>query len=146
MCPCKTIEEATKQAQYGWERAAEKDRAYGEALRERDEAVNREAAALAERIIWYDRGRSESRERCEQLESERDEALAEVERLSAQSDLLRRDADHEYGASATAIHDAYRRGNENMRNACAMFVHAHNAVRESVDADAIRALPIPEEK
>jgi hypothetical protein len=31
-------DEALKQARYGWERHAEKDRSYGEALRQRDEA------------------------------------------------------------------------------------------------------------
>lgn len=44
-------DEALKQARYAWERHAEKDRAYGDALRERDEA--RAKAAAYERD-WYE--------------------------------------------------------------------------------------------
>ncbi len=41
--------------------------------------------------------------------------------------------------------EAFRRGAEAMREACAMLVLTANAVRGRVDADALRVLPIPEE-
>jgi len=55
----KQRDEALKQARYAWERHAEKDRAYGDALRERDEAqaalgaAHAEIAKLAAFIISY---------------------------------------------------------------------------------------------
>jgi len=56
-------DEALKQARYAWERHAEKDRAYGDALRERDEARAHVSTAAFMRI-----------------EKQRDEARAEVDR------------------------------------------------------------------
>jgi chromosome segregation ATPase len=72
------LEEAKKQARLGWERAAEKDRAYGEALRERDEA----------RAV--DAGRTRFCEQCMAVARERDELQANVDFLiqSNRADIL----------------------------------------------------------
>ena len=72
------LEEAKKQARLGWERAAEKDRAYGEALRERDEARAADA------------GRTRFCERCVAVTRERDELQANVDFLiqSNRADIL----------------------------------------------------------
>ena len=93
---------------------------------------------------------------------ERDEARAEVERLTDERDeLLVRVADQgaELRATRDAYNEAYRRGAEAMREACAKVdpynAHRSNAAfARSVDSpasvvrimqEAIRALPIPEE-
>lgn len=72
------LEEAKKQARLGWERAAEKDRAYGEALRERDEA----------RAV--DAGRTRFCEQCMAVARERDELQANIDFLiqSNRADIL----------------------------------------------------------
>lgn len=111
------LEEAKKQARLGWERAAEKDRAYGEALRERDEARAADAGRtrFCERCVAVTRERDElqanvdfliqsnradilvlleiHRKQVAELKAERDEARAEVarlcERIATQDDGLR---------------------------------------------------------
>lgn len=72
------LEEAKEQARLGWERAAEKDRAYGEALRERDEA----------RAV--DAGRTRFCEQCMAVARERDELQANIDFLiqSNRADIL----------------------------------------------------------
>ena len=72
------LEEAKKQARLGWERAAEKDRAYGETLRERDEARAADA------------GRTRFCEQCVAVTRERDELQANVDFLiqSNRADIL----------------------------------------------------------
>jgi hypothetical protein len=72
------LEEAKQQARLGWERAAEKDRAYGEALRERDEARAADA------------GRTRFCEQCVAVTRERDELQANVDFLiqSNRADIL----------------------------------------------------------
>ena len=111
------LEEAKKQARLGWERAAEKDRAYGEALRERDEAraVDAGRTRFCEQCMAVARERDElqanvdfliqsnradilvlleiHRKQVAELKAERDEARAEVarlcERIATQDDGLR---------------------------------------------------------
>ena len=86
----------------------------------------------------------------ETVSRERDEARAEVERLTDERDeLLVRVADA--GAELRATREAYidakwtnafRRGAEAMREACARVADAHCVPGTR---DVIRALPIPEE-
>ena len=73
--------------------------------------------------------------------NERDEARADAERYLAD---LRRCASEPY-EHAKERAEAFRRGAEAMREACAMLVLTSNAVHGRVNADALRALPIPEE-
>jgi ElaB/YqjD/DUF883 family membrane-anchored ribosome-binding protein len=80
---------------------------------------------------------------------ERDEARAEVERLTDERDeLLVRvaDADAELRATRDAYGTAYRRGAEAMREAGAVLVSNEKRLwlRSELIAD-LRALPIPEE-
>jgi chromosome segregation ATPase len=100
------LEEAKKQARLGWERAAEKDRAYGEALRGRDEA--RAALEGAKQMArgWEEVYRTEHglrRETGEKL----DEARADVQRLRAE---WQRDLD-----SCNAIIDRLKAENERLQ-------------------------------
>jgi hypothetical protein len=68
----------------------------------------------------YRRGREEAREELEQVTRERDEARASVA-------------------------DAYRRGAEAMREACARWMSEREGISQWVYDDALSALPIPEE-
>ena len=96
------------------------------------------------------------------LTKERDEARAEVERLRREVDEMAAELHAlsvKYDASANDTADAYRRGAEAMREACAQVdpyeLHRSNAAfARSIDTPAsvvrimqegIRALPIPGE-
>jgi hypothetical protein len=111
------------------------------ATRERDEARSQLASSTAE---WLARKCECSASDFCAIAKERDEARAEVERLTNERDeRLVRVADQ--GAELRATRDAhgtaYRRGAEAMREACAKY--AWSAARPS--HQAILALPIPEE-
>ena len=127
--------------------------------------VERERAryeALAALVDNYRRERDEARAEVEQMQNrcahvhggvdqaleERDEARAEVERLKSESKIeqafTNKYIKRLHDAEAKCA-DAYRRGAEAMREACAMLVLTSNAVHGRVNADALRALPIPEE-
>jgi hypothetical protein len=73
------------------------------------------------------------------LERERDEARAEVERLKLSARLWADDID--------AVSNAYRRGAEAMREACANAMHPimRSMISRTEAAQTIRALPIPGE-
>jgi chromosome segregation ATPase len=80
---------------------------------------------------------------------ERDEARAEVERLTADRDDARDDATKGWDraeALRKASDEAYRRGAEAMRDACAVLVSNEKRLwlRSELIAD-LRALPISEE-
>lgn len=79
------------------------------------------------------------------LTKERDEARAEVERLQREVDEMAAELHAlsvKYDASANDTADAYRRGAEAMREACAQWVADYCSLGR---AAAVRALPIPEE-
>jgi uncharacterized coiled-coil DUF342 family protein len=99
-----------------------------ELVRERDEA-RADAAMLEDRL-------SESRAEVERLADERDELLVRVEDQGAE---LRATREAYIDAKWT---NAYRRGAEAMREACARVADAHCVPGTR---DVIRALPIPEE-
>jgi len=96
--------------------------------RERDEA-RAEAAMLEDRL-------SESRAEVEALTDERDELLVRVADAGAE---LRATREAYIDAKWT---NAYRRGAEAMREACARVADAHCVPGTR---DVIRAMPIPEE-
>jgi uncharacterized coiled-coil DUF342 family protein len=108
------------------ERDSARDRIleYTDALVERDAEIASLTAALDERDVEAER----VREQYDALATERDEARAEVDRLTDQRDEL-------------LVRDAYRRGAEAMREACAQRCCG------TTDwfAVELRALPIPEE-
>jgi uncharacterized coiled-coil DUF342 family protein len=103
-------------------------------------AANQEIIAELRRVL---NERDEARR-------ERDEARAEVERLTDERDeLLVRVEDQgaELRATREAYRDAYRRGVEAMREACANAMHPimRSMISRTEAAQTIRALPIPEE-
>lgn len=87
------------------------------------------------------------------LTKERDEARAEVERLQREVDEMAAELHAlsvKYDASANDTADAYRRGAEAMREACARWFATSQVIWMEPDeyietANDIRALPIPEE-
>ena len=120
------------------------------ALAEPVEPSESEYAMHARIRADYDKTVADSwRAHSAKLESERDEARAEVKRLKESNKLLRVDADKEWGAAATAVATAYQRGAEAMREAAARVVDGDPVVLRSyrsVQAGRIRALPLPEDK
>lgn len=70
------------------------------------------------------------------------EAYATIERLKRLADEFSTDARN----ARDEARRAYRAGAEAMREACAMLALTSNAVHGRVDVDALRALPIPEDK
>ena len=130
--------------------------------RERDEARG-QRARMAEQIATLDRNAETFIKDARRMRRERDEAQARVvDAALIHADLVRErdDARAQRDAAIARItevgvmvatngnelaKDAYRRGAEAMREACAMLVLTSNAVHGRVDADALRDLPIPEE-
>jgi chromosome segregation ATPase len=116
------------------------------AMAEKDLEIATLTTALDERDLEAERGL----EQYDRIVRERDEARAEVERLTDERDeLLVRVA--EQGAELRATREAYigakwtnayRRGAEAMREACARVADAHFVPGTR---DVIHALPIPEE-
>lgn len=124
-----------------------------EALLETTTRERDEARAKIERMTkdWHTLSRTFDILEREYLRAdrERDEARAEVQRLTDERDeLLVRVAnqDAELRATREAYADAYRRGAEAMREACAVLVSNEKRLwlRSELIAD-LRTLPIPEE-
>ncbi len=133
---------------------AERDR-----LRDELAEANARRGDLRTALEWA----NEERDR---LQRERDEARAEVERLTREpavhpsnltdvvsllederDELLVRVAnqDAELRATRETYRDAYRRGAEAMREACARWMSEREGISQWVYDDALSALPIPEE-
>jgi methylphosphotriester-DNA--protein-cysteine methyltransferase len=95
---------------------------------------------LADKAAW---AQGDAQRRMIEEQKQRDEARAEVERLKESNRLLRHDADKEWGAAATAIAAAFRRGAEAMREA-AMGAAWHSAAMGL--HERIKEMPLPEDK
>lgn len=116
---------------------------HAELVRERDEA-RAEVERLREMAHDFEAMRQDRDHHASALKQER----REVERLQGDVWALTttlRNLPVPSPSLVDACTDAYRRGAEAMREACAMLVLTSNAVHRRVDADALRALPIPEE-